>query len=31
MRLANKWDVFDAGLTVLNEKQMAFDYYILAG
>ena len=25
-----KWEVFDAGLTILNGKPLAFDYYILA-
>ena len=25
-----EWEVFDAGLTILNGKHKAFDYYILA-
>ena len=34
--LANKtdhleWEVFDAGLTILNGKSLGLDYYILAG
>ena len=26
-----EWEVFDAGLTILNGKSLALDYYILVG
>ena len=26
-----EWEVFDAGLTILNRKSLAVDYYILVG